>query len=187
MALLNCNRAGFFRAACLSLLIFLAQGDLVAALPVARRQEVEAVFILNLTRFVRWPDAAFESATAPLVIGIFSSSEMAALMMDAARGESAGGHPIVVRSVNSPAEISECQLVYFGTPDAAQLNPLLGPLRDKPILTVGAVDGFLRLGGHVQFFNRAGQIRLRLDLRNLRRAELSASAALLRVADVVGN
>src|SRR5690606_4809663 len=58
-------------------------------------------------------------------------------------------------------------------------------LRNKPVLTVSDADGFLPLGGHVQLYNRGGHMKLRLDVDNLQRVDLSASAQLLRVAEVI--
>ena len=65
-------------------------------------------------------------------------------------------------------------------PGAAQM---VAGLKEKSVLTVSDADGFLLLGGHVQFYNQGSQIRLRLDLANLKRADLTASSQLLRVAE----
>jgi hypothetical protein len=168
------------RALLLLAIAWPAQG----AEPVQQR-EVQAVFLLNLTRFIRWPERAFPGEEAPLQIGVMPDDPVGVLLAEAVRGETVGRRPIVVRLVRTPADLEGCHLVYFAKADLEETMKLLTPLRARPLLAVGDVDGFLRSGGHVQFFNRAGQVRLRLAAGNLKRAELSASAQLLRVAEVV--
>jgi len=155
-----------------------------AAVP-APQHEVQAVFLLNLTRFIRWPERAFAGEDAPLLIGVLPDDPVGALLTDAVRGETVGRRPIAVRQVRTPADLEGCHLVYFAKADANDSTRMLAALREKPVLAVGDTEGFLRLGGHVQFFNRGGQVRLRLATGNLKRAELTASSQLLRVAEVV--
>jgi hypothetical protein len=150
------------------------------------QREVQAVFLLNLSRFIRWPEAAFPSEEAPFVIGCLPSDPVASLLMEAAKGERAGKRTIEVREVKTTADLEGCHMVHLSKEDLAQVAQLLAPLRTKPVLTVSDAEGFLRIGGHVQLLRRGAQLKLRLDLKNLRRAELNASAPLLRVAEVAG-
>lgn len=169
-------------------IVFFGLGLLVAlsAAEVPQVREVQAVFLLNLTRFIRWPENAFAAADAPLVIGCLDEP-LAAVLTDAAKGEMTGKHPIAVRRVRASTDLDGCHLVFIAGDQLGAAAQMIAPLRAKPVLMVSDADSFLRLGGHVQLFNRGGQIRLRLDARNLKRADLSASAQLLRVAEVVGN
>jgi hypothetical protein len=185
MALLSRTWTGAV-VACVALLGLVVPATLDAA-ETARPEEVQAVFLLNLTRFIRWPESAFAGETAPLVIGVLPNEPVGVLLAEAAHNEVVGKHPIEVREIRSAADLDGCQFVYFAKMEMGQVNPLISPLRAKPVLTVSDVDGFLAIGGQVQIFSRAGHLRMRLDLRNLRRAELSASAPLLRVAEVTGN
>lgn len=164
---------------------------LLAPLPAADRlpqqQEVQAVFLLHLTRFIRWPDNAFAAEDAPLVIGFFSDDPVGLLLDEVAHGELAGKHPIATRRIHVSADLNGCHMVYYGRGGINSAAQMIASLRDKPVLTVSDAEGFLRLGGHVQFFTRGGQLKLRVDLRNLKRAELTASSQLLRVAEASGN
>jgi hypothetical protein len=165
-------------------LVALAPASAGAAVPA---QDVQAVFLLNLTRFVRWPDAVFATDDAPLVIACLQDDRLWPVLVEAVKDEKTGRHPIEVRRVRSAAELDGSHLLYLSSATLDGAVQMLGPLRNKPILIVSDADGILRLGGHVQLFTRGGQLRLRLDVRNLKRADLTASAQLLRVAEVVGN
>lgn len=185
MALLSNNtRRGRSRWWILLGLILLPPATVIGA---TSQQEVQAVYLLNLTRFVRWPESAFAAEDAALVIGVLPEESVGALLDNAAKGELAGRHPIVVRRIRTSADLDGCHLVFFSKASMANVTQMVGVLRARPVLMVSDADGFLRLGGHVQMYNRAGQVRLRLDLGNLKRAELAASAPLLRVVEVTGN
>jgi hypothetical protein len=161
-----------------------------AALPAApadrpvSRQEVRAVFILHLARFVRWPETVFARPDSPLVIGVYQSDELADILRDAVRGEKIDGRPIECRRLATPGEIDDCHLVFVGESAVRPLAPLLARLADRPILLVSDAEGFLNLGGHVQFYAQAAEMKIRLAPNKLKNAHLAASSQLLRVARV---
>jgi len=186
MALLSQTRVPLHRAAQLAWLCA-AFGVLFApayaARPTAGPQQVQALFLLNLARFVKWPAEAFNSPTAPFVIGVTDSGSLLGTLRIVTRDEELGGRAIVCRTVRSPGDLAECHLVFIASEALPTLASRLPELETSHVLLVSDAEGFLLLGGHVQFVNRAGRIRLRLAPDNLRRAELHASAQLLRVAD----
>jgi hypothetical protein len=148
------------------------------------RQEVRAVFILHLARFVRWPETVFARPDSPLVIGVYQSDELADILRDAVRGEKIDGRPIECRRLATPGEIDDCHLVFVGESAVRPLAPLLARLADRPILLVSDAEGFLNLGGHVQFYAQAAEMKIRLAPNKLKNAHLAASSQLLRVARV---
>ena len=50
-------------------------------------QEIRAVFLLNLTRFVRWPDGAFPVPDAPLIIGTLEGDPVGDTLQRRSGGE----------------------------------------------------------------------------------------------------
>jgi hypothetical protein len=163
---------------------FAAAQPASAAEGAARQHEVHAVFLLNLARFVRWPDPTFKSDSEPLVIGLLQNDPMLATLRETVRGEKIGNHPVEVRSAQVAGELTTCHVVYFSKTTLASAVQMLVPLRQKPILTVSDADGFLSLGGLVQLYARGAQVRIRLNLKDLQRANFTASSQLLRVAEV---
>ena len=160
---------------------------LISAAHAAEQREVQAVFLLNLSRFVRWPETAFATEEAPLVIGFMADEALGALLAEAAHNEKSGRHPIEVRPIRTFADLEGCHIAYFSRAEATAVPQFIAQLRAKSVLMVSDADGFLRLGGHVQLYQRGGQFKLRIDVGNLKRSELSASAPLLRVAEVFGD
>ncbi|MBA4136477.1 MAG: hypothetical protein C0518_04085 [Opitutus sp.] len=170
----------------LVLLSCIWNSGLVAA-PAARivsEEEVRAVFLLHLARFVRWPEQAFKQADSPLVVGVLQSDRLAEILREAVRDENVGSRRIECRVLRSPSEIAQCHLVFVGAPAVRPVAPLIAALQHEPILLVSDAEGFLNLGGHVQFFSRSGEVKLRVAPSNLKSSHLAASSQLLRIARV---
>lgn len=156
-----------------------------ASLQAADQREVQAVFLLNLSRFIRWPETAFAAADSPLVIGSLPGNRVSLVLREAAEGELSGRHPIVVREIRSDEDLAGCHIVHFSKSEVAKGARFVAMLKEKPVLIVSDADGVLRLGGHVELQNKSGRFRLRLDPENLKASGLTASAQLLRVAGIL--
>lgn len=192
MALLNFSSRPILCRACAAVIVActtftpLARASDAApgATRVVSEQEVRAIFLLHLARFVRWPDEAFAKPDAPLVIGVYQSDELADILTQAVREEKIDRRPIVCRPLATPGDLEGCHLVFVGAPAVRPLAPLLVRLQSRPILLVSDAEGFLYLGGHVQFYSRSGEVKIRLAPRNIKAAHLAASSQLLRIARV---
>lgn len=62
-----------------------------------KEYQVKAVLLLNLTRFVDWPESAFAAPDSPVVIGIVGHDPFGATVDDAVHGERVNGRSIVVQ------------------------------------------------------------------------------------------
>lgn len=156
-----------------------------AAREFASPEELQAVFLLNLAHFVKWPADAFAHDESPFMIGVIGDSSLLQTLRRATQGEMVAGRPIRCREVRSAGDLSDCQLVFVGSEAVPTVATRFAELHRRPILFASDTEGFLHLGGHVQFFTRGGRMRLRLAPQQLRRSELHASAQLLRVAEIV--
>lgn len=147
----------------------------------ASTASVYAVFTINLTRFVTWPDDVLGPPGKPFVIGTFPRDPINAELDAAVKDESLAGHPLRAVRLHSLADVQNCQIVFVsrGVADPAAV---LARVQHRPILTISDVDGFLDLGGHVRFVPQQSHTRLEISAANLRACGLEARAQLLRVA-----
>lgn len=148
---------------------------------IATTQAVQAAFTLNLTRFISWPESAFSSPVAPLVIGTFPRDPINAELDAAARGEVVNGHPVQTVRIQSVADLSKCHVLFLsekhGRPTA-----ILPRVARRPVLTISDADGFLELGGHVRLVEEPPRLSLRISVANLKSSGLEGRAQLLRLA-----
>ena len=74
---------------------------------------------------------------------------------------------------------------WFWPETEPRIAALLERAQDADILTVGAADSFLALGGMVNFMRQEDKLRIEIGLDAVQRARLVMSAKLLAVAKVV--
>lgn len=152
-----------------------------AASSAVAQQSVYAAFVVNITRFIQWPDSAFSGPDAPIVIGTFARDPINGELDGAVRGELVGTRPLRTIRIRSLDDLATCHLVYMAGSEP-QKQAVLARIAGKPILSISDGDGFLDLGGHVRFVPRPPHTQLRIGLDNLRASGLQARAQLLRIA-----
>ena len=142
---------------------------------------IYAAFIVNITRFIQWPDTAFATPNAPLVIGTFPKDAINEELDNAVLGEASGAHPLKTIRVETLADLAKCHVLYLSG-SREEWRTAVAHAERKPILTISDADGFLELGGHVRFIPRPSRTQLRINVESLRASGLQARAQLLRLA-----
>ena len=184
--------AGRFRTP-LHLLLIVVAAWTIGAVSESRAQSrpspeyrVKAVFLYHFTQFVEWPDSAFESATAPIVIGVLGEDPFGDFLDETVAGELVRGRPIRIQRFTRSSQIGVCHVLFVSGSQARRMQGTFRTLSGKPILTVGDADEFADEGGMVQFVTSRGRIRLRINVQTVRDAGLTISSRLLNLADIVG-
>jgi len=152
---------------------------------VVAQQSVYAAFVVNITRFVLWPETAFRSVDEPIVIGTFERAAINDELDRAVQGERVGARPLKTLRIHSLDDLARCQAVYLEGADPQQ-NAVLSRIAGRPVLAIGDGDGFLELGGHIRFVPKPPRTQLRIRLANLRSSGLQVRSQLLRLAQVEG-
>ncbi len=153
--------------------------------PGSREYQVKAVFLFNFTQFVEWPEKAFESANAPLVIGVMGEDPFGSYLDETVRGEVIHGHPLTVERYNSVSEIDKCHILFIATSDRQSVERALEGVAQRPVLTVGDSEDFARMGGVIGFFQERGRIRFSVNVGAASDAGLTISSKLLRLAEII--
>lgn len=168
------------RLALLATLACGAPGTGVHAQAPSNEAEAKARFTLTLARFVQWPAAAFPSDGASLRLCVLHNSPAVAAAFGSQQGTVVAGHPLIVNT--GAITGSSCDLLFVDSSAArAAAQPLLVP-GDRPLLTLGATDGFLSQGGMVELVNVNDTLRFDVSLRALRIGHLGLSGQVLKLA-----
>jgi len=146
--------------------------------------ELKAVFLYNFTHFVKWPDKAYASGEAPIIIGV-QDPELLRDSLQSLEKKTAQGRPIRIRYCRSPDDVAGCHVLFVNATDARDRKPLLEKAAGLPILTVGDADTFLDEGGMVRFVLQGDRLRIQIRPDRARQAGLDPSARLLQIAEVI--
>lgn len=150
--------------------------------PVAGAEEeaVKAAFVYKFLSFVEWPEEA--EGDGPVAVCLLGAPEVGAAL-EAIRGRhDVEGRPLTLRRIQEPSSAADCHALFLGAEVGDALASLLPELAGLPVLTVSDVDGFVEQGGMIGLQRRAGRLRFEVNRAPARRAGLTLSARLLRLA-----
>ncbi len=139
---------------------------------------VEAAYLYNFGKFVRWPAAA----QGPLVLCVAGQNTVDQLLGRLVAGEQIGGRPLEVRRLEHTEEAQSCSILFVGPGERDRLDAYLGVATGKPVLTVGEAPDFLARGGVIQFVLTGDHVRFSVNLNAAQRNSLQLSSELLKVA-----
>jgi hypothetical protein len=154
---------------------------------ISREYQIKAVFLYNFSQFVEWPEKAFTHADAPLIIGVLGENPFANYLEETVKGEKVNGHPLEVKHFQTIGQVSECHILFIHMNEKDEVKKVLAVLGERNILTVSELANFAKQGGIVRFFTEDNRTRIRINLDAAKKAELTISSKLLKVADVVNS
>ena len=171
---------GFYALLCACGILLLS-----AQLPPSREYQVKAVFLFNFSQFVEWPDKAFSSDKAPLVIGVLGDDPFGHYLDDIVSGEKVNGHPLIIQRYHNIQEASTCHILFInkGEMDKTDITNLKG----NNVLTVSDDPSFIQKGGMIRFFTSNNKIQFQINPEVAKAGGLTISSKLLRLAEIVPN
>ena len=147
--------------------------------------ELKAALIYKIAMFVRWPETAFASRRAPIVIGVVGSDALVSQLAKTVAGKTATTRPFVAKRLNSGDSVEGYQIVFFaaGFPLGVQDFP---ELAHQPVLTIGETPEFARSGGVIGLIVAQNRVRFEINPQTAELARLELSSQLLSLARIVG-
>jgi YfiR/HmsC-like len=145
--------------------------------------EVEARFVLQLLRYVTWPESALPPES-PLVVGVVGDDAFAATLRRLDAQRKAQDRAVEVRAVTDAASPG-IHLLFVRGGDASALRELARILYSSPVLTVSDRFDFPKLGGDVGIERVGDRVSFSINRRKSLRGDLAISSKLLRLASEV--
>jgi hypothetical protein len=176
--------AARFRAAAVVALVLVVGG---ARAPAAEEtpEWVKASFLYHLTRYTSWPDTAFASKTAPIVIAVVGDPALADEVRSVTNGQQVEGRAIEVKKVAVGEPLPRAHLVLLPADDFDALKNHAQALRDSPTLRVAESERFASTIGDVGFKLVRGRVSFDINRDNTRRHGLKVSSKLMNLASNV--
>lgn len=171
-----------FSGAFVLLAMFCADQKALAQEKPALEYQVKAAFLFNFTKFVYWPEMAFNTPNAPFVIGIIGRDPFGSYLEDIIANEKVGGHPIMVQRYPSLREITGCHILYISPNNVPIKNVIEAYRQKKNVLTVSDAGGLGNWEGIVSFYVEENKVKLRIGVKAAKNAELEISSKLLKIA-----
>jgi hypothetical protein len=149
--------------------------------------EVKAAFLFNFTKFVEWPESAFEDSHSAIVIGIIGEDPFGDSLTRIVAGQKAQGRAIAIVRYRRGDDLRHCHVLFISASERPSTARILAGLQDAGVLTVSDIDGFAEAGGIMQFVMRENRVRFVVNLGAATQSKLRVSAKLLALAQVVNH
>lgn len=148
----------------------------------SKEYQVKAAFIYNFTKFVEWPGHSFPEASTPLIIAVLGANPFGPELQKAVENRRVNGRELVIRQVNTVAELNQAHVAFLGLADPARMSESLATLRRRPVLTIGERESFVREGGMIGFILEGDKVRFAINMEAAQEGGLKISAQLQKLA-----
>lgn len=156
-----------------------------------RELSIKAAFVLNIARFVQWPEAASAGSAERLWLCTLQDD----VFKDAGegiRGRNVGGRELGLRVVATVREATDCNILYI---PGERLAAYLAATSNQPIprvltvtdLTNEEYPGDDQSQPIVALFRDHARIRFSIDIGLSKRSGLRLSSELLKLGRIVGD
>ncbi len=141
--------------------------------------KLRAAYLYNFSKFIRWPESAFESRESAFVIGLLGENapmEIAELL----NSRTIGSRPIKVRQYRIGESMDGCHLLYLQS--SQKWKSVLKTLKSSRVITVGDALSFADEGGAIQLLTIRKRLRFIINLKAAGFAGVDIDSRLLSLA-----
>ena len=143
--------------------------------------QVKASYLYNFSRFVEWPQAA-HSTNDHFLICILGDNPFGNALADIVSHENVDGMSVLTKQVLTPDDIAGCRVLFISYSERNRLKHILASLDHTSVLTVSDLPQFTEHGGMIQFVVEDNHVRFQVNVATAKRAGLTMSSELLKVA-----
>ncbi len=140
---------------------------------------IKAAFLFKFGAFVEWPPIVFESASAPLVIGIVGEDPFGAELDNIVKGRTINNRPIRIIRARKIDQLSDEHILFISRSEMQHMDPIVEKLSGKNVLTVAEFENPNII---IRFIVERDKVRFDVNLDQAHRAGLKPSSKLLSVA-----
>jgi len=174
------------RAPCLFLLLGVLLPSTAGPGPSEAELAMKTDALINLPRYVEWPEGAFVVPKTPIMIGVYGHSKVHKALLQAAHGKTINGRTIMVRRFYWP-QVPNSHVLFIAQSERSRVPWIMKKVEHTSVLTVSEFDDFLTRGGIVRMSMQDQNIRFHVNTAAARDIGLKFSSQFLNVAgQVVG-
>jgi hypothetical protein len=147
--------------------------------------QVKAAFLFNFTKYVKWPECAFENERSPIVVAVVGTDPFGRLLDDALHDKTVGSRKFEVRRFKSSDDLQACHVLFVAPSEVPRLAKICEHYAGSNTLLVGETDHFAGRGGAIGFYIEDKKVRFEINTDAIKRASLELSSQLLKLARIV--
>jgi len=146
---------------------------------------IKAAFLFNFVRFTKWPDSAFGKQEDPITILVIGQDRFGDHLTKTFKDKQLHDRDVVITHVKELPKEPDAHLIFSSALSHKDELALIERCSGKPVLLVGDRSGFAALGGCANFYLDEKHVRFQVNTDELKRAKLTMSSQILKLASIV--
>jgi hypothetical protein len=144
--------------------------------------EIHAAMLYNFIKYVQWPN---EGEAGEFVVGVIGDDNVFNTLKQWYDGKPKGSKKYVIKKLSSPAESSDCQVVYVGKSKNKDFDIIKNTTAGKSILTITDGNGLGQKGSCINFKVVDGKLKFELNQATVNGSNLKISSQLSSMAILI--
>lgn len=150
--------------------------------------EVKAEFLPLFSLFVAWPAVVSPTGDVPIVVGVLGEDPFGSALDKAVqKEEQLHDRKFVLRRGRDIEALMPCHILFICKSERDKLAKILARTERESILTVGDMDGFVAMGGVINFFIKEGRVRFEISAEAAKQKGLKINCQLLSLGRRAGS
>ena len=146
--------------------------------------QVKAAFVYNFAKFVEWPENAFSSKEAPLILCVIGKDNVGSALQVLEKKEVQGRQLRlnVITDLTQYLQNNSCHILFIANSEFAHQQQLLQDVGDAPTLTVADNADFIKQGGMISLYVESQRVQFAINQSATHNNGLKLSARMLQLA-----
>ena len=146
--------------------------------------QLKAAYLYNITKFIQWPENAFQSKNDPIRLCIIGKHFFENSLKPLEKKSVASRNFELFYFENS-SKATNCHISYLSTSQKNILQEELSLLESKSMMTISDIHAFAEQGGMIELRKQKNKIRMYINLQALSIKNLYLSSKLLELSTIV--
>lgn len=147
----------------------------------SQEYQLKAGFLVNFIRFMTWPDKAFATSDADIVLCVVGINPFGGAL-SGVNQKKIGQRKIRVVYAQSLESVPLCHLLYISQSMEKKLDALHARLADQSLVSVSDISGFAKFGGGIEFISKKNRLSFIINYSALKKRNIQVRASLLELA-----
>jgi hypothetical protein len=144
--------------------------------------EIHAAMLYNFIKYVQWPN---EGDGGEFVVGVIGDDNVFNTLKQWYDGKPKGAKKYVIKKLGSPAEATDCQVVYVGKSKNKEFEAIKTSTSGKSVLTITDGNGLGQKGSCINFKVVDGKLKFELNQGVVTGSNLKVSSQLSSMAILI--
>jgi hypothetical protein len=160
-------------------LLILNSGFKVA---VDTNSKMKAIFIMNFTKLIEWPQPYREGN---FVVGVVGESPLYVELTKMAKTKKVANQSLQIKKFSNIEDINKCHILYVSQNKSEEISSVVNKLKPHNTLIITEKQGLVEKGAGINFIVKNNRQKFELNKKNVEKYKLKVSSNLEALAFTV--